>query len=281
MARASFTKRFTPRLPLFCENRLVTVNTTQVDKIDRRQARNTGKGSTLYRFLYRSSIAILCALPLLGIAASAVAQSKTASEFQPLSERKWEFGPFVSYENGVGTRSDFHFFAAGFQAGRNVTPILHAGPLTGRFELGANVQPLWQAYTPAAHTETVTSGDSTITERVGGGTFTGASVMPVIFRWNLANRSQRFSPWFQAAAGVIYTSHKFPPDIEVPKGTPGGTSVFNFRSGGGGGFHYFTRPRRSVDFGINFEHISSASLGDRNPGVNASVQMQVGYSWWK
>jgi hypothetical protein len=28
-------------------------------------------------------------------------------------------------------------------------------------------------------------------------------------------------------------------------------------------------------------HISSASLGDRNPGVNASIQVQVGYTIWK
>jgi hypothetical protein len=28
-------------------------------------------------------------------------------------------------------------------------------------------------------------------------------------------------------------------------------------------------------------HISNASLGDSNPGVNATVQFQIGYSWWK
>jgi hypothetical protein len=33
--------------------------------------------------------------------------------------------------------------------------------------------------------------------------------------------------------------------------------------------------------GINAVHISSASLGDRNPGVNASIQVQVGYTLWK
>jgi hypothetical protein len=36
-----------------------------------------------------------------------------------------------------------------------------------------------------------------------------------------------------------------------------------------------------VDFALNLEHISSASLGDKNPGVNASVQFQLGYTWWK
>jgi hypothetical protein len=33
--------------------------------------------------------------------------------------------------------------------------------------------------------------------------------------------------------------------------------------------------------GVNGMHISSASLGDNNPGVNASIQVQVGYTLWK
>jgi hypothetical protein len=47
------------------------------------------------------------------------------------------------------------------------------------------------------------------------------------------------------------------------------------------GVHYFTRAKRSIDLGANAIHISSASLGDKNPGVNASVQFTLGYSWWK
>jgi hypothetical protein len=45
--------------------------------------------------------------------------------------------------------------------------------------------------------------------------------------------------------------------------------------------HWFTGSKRSIDLGVNGVHISSASLGDRNPGVNASLQIQVGYTWWK
>ena len=59
------------------------------------------------------------------------------------------------------------------------------------------------------------------------------------------------------------------------------TSVWNFTPQFGVGVHYFTRPKRSIDFGANAIHISSASLGDKNPGVNASVQFTLGYSWWK
>ena len=66
-----------------------------------------------------------------------------------------------------------------------------------------------------------------------------------------------------------------------PQGTPGGTSVWNFSPQGGIGVHYFIRPKRSIDLGVNAVHISSASLGDKNPGVNASIQIQVGYTYWK
>jgi lipid A 3-O-deacylase len=214
-------------------------------------------------------------------AAGPIALNAAAPAIAAPASRRWEFGPFLNYGNGLMDRSDYHFFAVGFQAGRNLTPVIHAGPLTGRFEMGVNIMPLFQAYTPAPTSVKVTSLDGTTIVNTGGGTFTGLSVTPVVFRWNFKPESRRLMPWFQAQAGVVYTTHKFPPTVEVPGGRPGGTSVFNFRSGAGVGFHYFTRPRRSVDFALNAEHISSASLGDKNPGVNASLQFQLGYTWWK
>ena len=47
------------------------------------------------------------------------------------------------------------------------------------------------------------------------------------------------------------------------------------------GIHFFASAKRWIDLGVNAVHISSASLGDRNPGVNASVQIQLGYTFWK
>ncbi|MGD0547486.1 MAG: acyloxyacyl hydrolase, partial [Terracidiphilus sp.] len=85
-----------------------------------------------------------------------------------------------------------------------------------------------------------------------------------------------------------YTTHKFPPnflDNQMIGGQTvymdGGTCVWNFSPQGGAGIHYFTSAKRSIDLGVNGVHISSASLGDRNPGVNASVQVQLGYTFWK
>ena len=216
---------------------------------------------------------------------AAAQQTATPKAANPVAEvreaKSWEFGPIANWGTGVGDRSDFKFFFAGAQVGKPISRVLHAGILTGQFELGGNIIPIWQAYTPAPHEQSFSYGGEPFTEPVGGGTYTGVSLTPVIFRWNFLTRSQRFQPWFQAAGGLIYTTHKFPPDILVPHGYPGGTSVWNFSPQGGVGVHYFLRSRRSIDIGVNAVHISSASLGDRNPGVNASVQIQVGYTFWK
>lgn len=197
------------------------------------------------------------------------------------TNQSWEYGPFLNWGKGVGDRASFQFFSAGFQAGKVLTPVIHTGILSGQFELAGNIMPLWQAYTPAPHEQQFTYQGQTYVAPVGGGTFHGVSLTPVIMRWNFLTHERRIQPWFQGAGGLIYTTHKFPPDVLVPHGTPGGTSVWNFAPQGGIGFHYFTRPRQSIDLGINAVHISSASLGDRNPGVNASIQIQVDYTFWK
>ena len=195
--------------------------------------------------------------------------------------RSWEYGPFVNWGTGVGDRSDFKFFSFGAQLGKPLTPVLHAGILTGQFELGGNLMPLWQAYTPAQHYQTYQCGAVSCELPIGGGTYTGLSLTPLILRWNFFTHSRRFQPWFQGAGGLIYTTHKFPPDVLVNHGMAGGTSVWNFSPQGGIGVHFFTRAKRSIDLEVNAVHISSASLGDRNPGVNASMQVQVGYTFWR
>ncbi len=108
---------------------------------------------------------------------------------------------------------------------------------------------------------------------------------PIILRWNFARRG-RLTPWVQGAGGLLWTNHKYPAygdtTVNIHNNGPNGdASVWNFTPQGGIGMHYFTRKDRSLDFSANAVHISSASLGDRNPGVNASVQFSVGYTWWK
>jgi lipid A 3-O-deacylase len=210
----------------------------------------------------------------------------SASAHQPS-----EYGVLVQGGNGVtDDRDGFHFLSAGVHAGRVLTNNVGSGLLRGNFEYAVELFPYWQSFTPkfqkvncsqAAGTAIIScSAPYTV-----GGTYSGVSATPIILRWNFA-RHGKVTPWVQAAGGVLWTNHKYPAygdtSISLPTNGPNGdASVWNFTPQGGLGFHYFTRRDRSIDFSANAVHISSASLGDRNPGVNASVQFTLGYTWWK
>lgn len=226
------------------------------------------------------------------IAASAAAQTMKATvgpapntPEKTLSSYPWEFGPFLQGGIGAGNRDNFHFLAAGIKIGKIVNHPALGGIFRGRFEYDIEIMPYWQAFTPKAGLQPYpvsppTNPPQYVYEPTGGGTFTGVSITPIILRWDLMPHGH-WEPWVQGGGGLIYTTHKFPPDILVPHGQPGGTSVWNFTPQFGVGVHYFLSPRRSIYFEANAVHISSSSLGDKNPGVNASVQFQIGYAWWR
>ena len=175
----------------------------------------------------------------------------------------------------------------GGHVGKVLTQEMGTGRFRGDFEYAAEVFPFWQSHTPTFQRINCTgvnvgcSAPYTV-----GGTYTGVSITPIQMRWNFTH-GKRLMPWVQAAGGVVWTNHKYPavgdldPTDPSQTGPAADTSVWNFTPQGGVGFHYFLKPRRSVDFSVNGVHISSASLGDKNPGVNVSLQMSVGYTWWK
>jgi lipid A 3-O-deacylase len=160
----------------------------------------------------------------------------------------------------------------------------------GAFEYAVQVVPLWESFTPKFQRLNCPAGATLATQCYGpttsGGTYRGASIEPIILRWNFTH-GKRLMPWAQAAGGVVYTTRKYPGvgDLNVADPTQTGpaadTSVWNFTPQGGVGAHYFVKPGRSVDFSANGVHISSSSLGDKNPGVNVSLQVSVGYTWWR
>lgn len=206
----------------------------------------------------------------------------------------WNFGALV--QSGLGVteaRYDYKFLLVGGHAGKVLTPQMGSGLLRGNFEYGVEVFPLWQSYTPrfqkiscTADPSTASQGYSCSAPYTVGGTYTGVSVTPIILRWNLTS-ARRWMPWVQGAGGLVWTNHKYPaignpfPADVASNGPHGDSSVWNFTPQFGVGVHYFVRPQRSIDLGANAVHISSASLGDKNPGVNASVQFSLGYTWWK
>ncbi len=207
---------------------------------------------------------------------SSVAPAASASRIDVpalLHPDPWEYGVFL--DGGFGTHShpgtDYHFFNAGVRLGKVLTGAAGPGILHGQFEYAVDAMPYWQVFTPKEVVSVTTGNPPQTVQYHTGGSFSGFSVTPIILRWNLVHW-HRVLPWIQGAGGLIWTNHKFPPIA---------TSVWNFSPQFGIGFHYFLKPNRAITFAGNAEHISSASLGDKNPGVNASVQFQIGYTWWK
>lgn len=224
-----------------------------------------------------------------GAAALVLATTLAAHAQQPnaaAGSARWEYGAFAQGGLGTEDRSSFRFFSLGGHLGRILTPEVGPGPLKGNFEYAVEVLPFWQGYTPRTQRLFCTAPNVCSQPYTVGGTYTGASVIPAIFRWNFTS-GHKLQPWIQGAGGVIWTSHKYPaignlnPTDIASNGPAADTSVWNFTPQFGVGAHYFVRPRRSIDFAADAVHISSASLGDKNPGVNASVQFRVGYTWWK
>jgi len=165
----------------------------------------------------------------------------------------WELGAFLGGGTGAGKSSDTQFLLAGGRAGLVLTPDLFTGtPVRGNLEYAVEVMPVYTVFTP-------------------NGAVYGASIKPFLVQWNFT-KPQRLIPYLHIAGGVLFTTSDIPPP---------NTSSINFTPQIGGGVHWFHRPDRSIDFSLDVVHHSNASLGDHNPGYNASVFFTVGYSWYK
>jgi hypothetical protein len=162
-------------------------------------------------------------------------------------------GMIVSGGTGLFDRDNVQFIRAGVRVGRVMTKELGSGRMRGTFEEDVEFTPvdyvLWGGY----------------------GKVYGFGVTPVVLKWNFTS-SRKVIPYFLAQGGMLHTSVKVPPK---------NTSTVNFLSGPGIGFNYFVKSGRSVNFDFRAVHLSNASLGDHNPGVNASLQFSIGYNWWK
>jgi lipid A 3-O-deacylase len=165
----------------------------------------------------------------------------------------WDLGVFLGGGTGAGKSSNTQFLFAGGRAGVVLSPDLFTStPIRGNFEYAVEVMPIYTVFTPS-------------------GAVYGASIKPFVFRWNFT-ANQRVVPYLHIAGGVLFTTSDVPPP---------NTASINFTPQIGGGIHYFVRLNRSIDLGIDVVHHSNASLGDHNPGYNASVFFSLGYSWYK
>ncbi len=179
-----------------------------------------------------------------------MAQSDDAASIR---REHWVFGVLASGGSGLFDRDNVQFTRAGVRVGRVMTGELGKGWGRGTFELDSEITPvdyvLWSGY----------------------GNVYGFGVSPLVMKWNFT-RGKKLIPYFLAQGGMLHTHVKIP---------PGNTSTVNFIEGPGIGFNYFLKPGRSVNFDFRATHLSNASLGDHNPGVNSSLQISLGYNWWR
>ena len=196
---------------------------------------------------------IMCGVILLNPSAFGQTAAPVGDDAAALRSQNWDFAVFAGGGSGVGTRSNVQMFRAGVRLGRVMTGELGHGWVRGTFELDGEITPVdyvfWGGYQNVY----------------------GFGVTPVDFKWNFAS-GRRLVPFVEAAAGFLWSR------VNIP---PGDTSQINFTPGGGGGMHIFLKPGRALTWTLRAVHISNGSLGNHNPGVNASVQASVGYTWFK
>lgn len=193
------------------------------------------------------------------IAAAAVAAQDTPSTpaaqdwvSQSLRRGRWELGVLAGGGTGLGKSSGTQFVYAGGRAGLVLTGEHLPGLLHGNFEWAVDVMPLYAVLPPA-------SG-------IYGGSF-----KPVIWQWNFT-AGHKIAPYVAAAGGIVFTRSNVP---------PGDTSQVNFTPQAVAGTRLFVKPRSALFFEGSLGHLSSASLGNHNPGYNVTLVFTVGYTWFK
>lgn len=211
----------------------------------------------------------IAALVLL-FASIAVAQDYA---HETLNERPVEITPWVGGGTGLQGRTDWKFFNAGVRFGKVLTSEIGTGFFRGNFEFAADVIPVYMVYQPEAIGIPDPTDPSKIAYVLTGRRerVYGCSFNPVILTWNFT-RGKRIVPFFSAEGGLLVTRK----DVPFPD-----TDHVNFTPGGAFGAHFFVKNKQAITFSGHVTHISNASLGDHNPGINAAILFRVGYSWFK
>jgi lipid A 3-O-deacylase len=180
-------------------------------------------------------------------------------EGSALRQPVWEIGPWFGGGTGLGTASQFKFINAGVRFGRVLTGEIGTGKFRGTFEWATDVIPVYYV----RQSEFYDSGPTRW--------IYAFSWNPVVLKWNWT-ANNKIVPYFAAEGGMLISQH----DIPQPN-----TETFNFTPGGAFGIYLHRTPKSAIDLSLHITHISNASLGDHNPGINATAQFRVGYTWFK
>ncbi len=187
-------------------------------------------------------------LPLL--CASLSAQMPADNFVQVLRAPGWNKGVFVGGSTSFANTPSAQTFLAGGRIGRVLTHELGHNALRGSLEMAFDAIPVNYFW-------------------IGGNAQYAGAIDPFIAKWNFTG-GKTVSPYLAAVGGIVFSSHQLPaPD----------TSQVNFTSGAELGLQWFHQPKNSWDFAVKIYHLSNASLGNKNPGINGAVQFTLGYTW--
>jgi len=178
-----------------------------------------------------------------------LAQLPTDSPVDVLRHPGWNKGVFVGGGTSVASSPSGQSFLIGFRLGRVLTNEHGSGFLRGTFEMAGDIIPVDEYW-------------------IYGGQY-AAGINPFIAKWNFTSPG-KVAPYIAAVGGVLFSTHNLP---------PGDTANVNFTSGAEVGAQIFRKERTSWDLAVKAYHLSNASLGKHNPGINASLQFMLGYTW--
>jgi len=186
----------------------------------------------------------------LALCACATAQVPADDPVQTLRTPGWNKGVFVGGSTSFANTPSAQTFLAGARFGRVFTHELGKNALRGSFEMALDVIPINEFW-------------------IGGNAQYAGAINPFIAKWNFTG-GKTVSPYLAAVGGVVFSSSNLP---------PGNTSQVNFTSGLELGAQWFRQAKNSIDFAVKIYHLSNASIGTKNPGINGAVQFMVGYTW--
>jgi hypothetical protein len=190
-------------------------------------------------------VALLCSLAC----APLLAQIPTDSPVDVLRHPGWNKGVFVGGGTTVASSPGGQNLVLGFRIGRVLTDEHGSGIFRGTLEWAGDIIPLDEYWIRGAQY--------------------AAGVDPLVLKWNFTTPC-KMSPYLAIVGGVLFSPSNLP---------PGDTSHVNFTSGAEIGTQIFRRQRRSLNLSMKAYHLSNASLGNHNPGLNANLQFMLGYTW--
>lgn len=202
-------------------------------------------------------IAVCCFI--IGVASSfAVAQEIGSG---PLKKGATEIMVWGGGGSGLGKSSDCQMLTAGVRLGKVLTGSHGSGLLRGNLEYAVDLIPLYLFFQDRVSA-------SGIKERE---TVYGGSISPIILKWNFTS-GKRVAPFIALEESGIFTTDNVP---------AGDTANINFGSGIGSGVQFLRGENHALSLSGHLMHISNASIGNHNPGINFSLQFRLGYQWWK